>query len=94
MAAPIEVKGILDSTKSANDPYVLCEASQPQRVLVIINMNHPHLADIDDNGLLNYFRHCTYDALAEWKARNQASSIDPTTIRRLKDQLFALASRW
>lgn len=89
--APIEVKGILDSTKSANDPYVLCEASQPQRVLVIINMNHPHLADIDDNGLLNYFRHCTYDALAEWKARNQASSIDPTTIRRLKDQLLRVS---
>ena len=58
---------------------------------MIINMNHPHLADIDDNGLLNYFRHCTYDALAEWKARNQASSIDPTTIRRLKDQLLRVS---
>jgi hypothetical protein len=84
----VKVLGILDTTKSANDPYVLCEASQPDRVLVIINMNHPHLAEIDDNGLLNYFKHCTYDALAEWKARNQASTVDPATIRRLKDQLL------
>lgn len=85
---PIEVRGILDTTKSPNDPYVLSEASQPNLVLVIINMNHPHMAEIDENGLLNYFRHCTYDALAEWKARNQAANVDPTTIRGLKDQLL------
>lgn len=52
---------------------------------------HPHLSEIDDNGLYNYFKHCTYDALAEWKARNQASTIDPTTIRRLKDQLLRVS---
>ncbi len=89
--AVVEVLGILDSTKSANDPYVLAEASQPERVLVIINMNHPHLATVDDNGLLNYFRHCTYDAVAEWKARSQSATIEPTTIRRLKDQLLRVA---
>ena len=87
----IEVRGILDTSKSPNDPYVLCEASKPNMVLVIINMNHPHVAEIDENGLLNYFRHCTYDALAEWKARNQASTVDPTTIRRLKDQLLRVS---
>ena len=88
---PVEVVGILDTTKSANDPYVISESSSADRVIVIINMNHPHLAQIDENGLLNYLRHCTYDALAEWKARNQAQTVDPGTIRRLKDGLLRVS---
>ena len=38
---PVDVVGILDSTKSPNDPYVLCEATQDDRVIVVINMKHP-----------------------------------------------------
>ena len=87
----VTVIGKLDTTKSANDPYVLSEATQESRVLVVINMNHPHIATIDENGLLNYFRHCTYDALAEWRARNQLSNVDPGTIKRLKDQFLRLS---
>lgn len=60
-------------------------------MIVVINMNHPHLSQIDENGLLNYFRHCTYDALAEWKALHQAQSMDPGTIRRLKDGLLRVS---
>jgi hypothetical protein len=86
----VTVLGKLDTTKSANDPYVLSEATQDDRVLVVINMNHPHVGTIDENGLLNYFRHCTYDALAEWRARNQLSTVDPSTIRRLKDSFLRL----
>ena len=87
----VKVLGKLDTTKSANDPYVISESTQDDRVLVVINMNHPHVATIDENGLLNYFRHCTYDALAEWRARNQLQSIDPSTIRRLKDGFLRVA---
>jgi hypothetical protein len=87
----VSILGILDTTKSMNDPYVISEATLPDRVLVVINMNHPHVAEIDENGLLNYFRHCTYDALAEWRARNQAQTVDPGTIKRLKDDLLRLS---
>jgi hypothetical protein len=86
----VTVLGKLDSTKSLNDPYVISEATHEDRVVVVINMNHPHLGTIDENGLLNYFRHCTYDALAEWRARNQAASIEPSTIRKLKDGFLRL----
>lgn len=88
---PVRVVGVLNSTMSPNDPYVISEATQADRVLVVINMTHPHIGEIDENGLLNYLRHCTYDALAEWKARNQVSTIDPGTIKRLKDQLLRVA---
>jgi hypothetical protein len=70
---------------------VLSEATQEDRVVVVIHMNHPHVQRIDENGLLNYFRHCTYDALAEWRARNQLASVEPSTIRKLKDQFLRLA---
>ena len=89
--ATVTVLGKLDTTKSMNDPYVLSEATQEDRVVVVINMNHPHVQMIDENGLLNYFRHCTYDALAEWRARNQLASVEPSTIRKLKDQFLRLA---
>ncbi|HSH58495.1 MAG TPA: ATP-binding protein [Acidimicrobiales bacterium] len=88
---PVVVVGVLDTTKSQHDPYVISEASQPDRVLVVINMNHPHLGEIEENELLNYFRHCTYDALAEWKARNQAAGLDPGTIKRHKDKFLRVA---
>jgi hypothetical protein len=88
----VTVLGKLDSQKSVNDPYVISEATQEDRVVVVINMGHPHLNTIDENGLLNYFRHCMYDALSEWRARNQVSpSIEPSTIRRLKDKFLRLS---
>ena len=27
-------------------------------MIVVINMAHPHLSTVDENGLLNYFRDC------------------------------------
>jgi len=86
--ADVSILGVLDDSRSIYDPYVISESTQPNRVVVAINMKHPHVAEIDENGLLNYFKQCTYDALAEWQARNQASTIDPGTIRRLKDKLL------
>jgi hypothetical protein len=83
----VDVVGILDSAKSPNDPYVLCEATQDDRVIVVINMKHPQVGSIDENGLLDYFRFCTYDALAEWRARRQGT-IEPSTIRKLKDSFL------
>jgi hypothetical protein len=54
-------------------------------------MNHPHVQQVSgSDGLLNYFRHCTYDAIAEWQARNRASTTDPDTIKLIKDRLLRL----
>jgi hypothetical protein len=83
----VDVVGILDSTKSPNDPYVLCEATQDDRVIVVINMKHPQVGSTPEDGLLDYFRFCTYDALAEWRARRQGT-IEPSTIRKLKDSFL------
>jgi hypothetical protein len=87
--APLEVLGYLAHDKSPEDPYVVSESTDPARVLVIINFSHPHLEQIQGSeNLVNYFRQCTYDAIAEWQARRLVSGTDPATIRRLKDRLL------
>jgi hypothetical protein len=80
----VRVIGKLDSTKSQNDPYLMLETTHDDRIVVIINMNHPQVGTIEENGLTNYFRYCTYDAIAEWRAR-RVHTLEPSTIRKLKD---------
>lgn len=85
----LEVVGYLAHQSSPNDPYVLADATNDQRVLVVINLQHPHFRHIaGSEGVLNYFRDCTYDAIAEWQARHRTARLDPDTIKILKDKLL------
>jgi len=43
------------------------------------------------SGVMNYFRHCIYDAIAEWQARRKQGKIDPSTIKILKDGLLRVS---
>ena len=82
------VLGYLAMTASANDPYVAVDATEDDRVIVTINVNHPHWQQISGaEGVLNYFRDCTYDALAEWKAR-RAHQLTPETVKIFKDKFL------
>ena len=74
---------------SVNDPYVADESANPGEVLVLVNMTHPHWGQLKgSDGVLNYLRHCTYDAIAVWQARHQASRLDLDTLKILKDRLL------
>ncbi len=74
------------------DPYVVCESGQNDKIIVIINMEHPHVSQISgEQGLINYFRHCVYDAVAEWQAQRHRSTLDPNTIKMLKDGLLRVS---
>lgn len=89
-----ELIGFADSTLSPENPYVVSETSADNKIVVIINMRHPHVQrDVDQNGLLNYLRHCTYDALAEWRATRQHAPLDGGTVKRLKDDFLRLGVR-
>ena len=75
-----------------NDPYVVCEAGQDGKIIVIINMQHPHVLNVEgEQGLINYFRHCVYDAVAEWQAQRLRSKLDANTVKMLKDQLLRVS---
>ena len=77
---------------SVNDPYVAADAAQETEIVVVVNMAHPHVSQIEGSmGLLNYLRHCMYDGLAEWQARRRQANLDPDTIKFLKDNLLRLS---
>ena len=85
----LEIRGFLLSDSSPNDPYVVVEATADSRVLIIVNTQHPHWKLLSGSeGVLNYLRHCTYDGVAEWQARRKQASLDPDTIKVLKDRLL------
>lgn len=85
----LTILGYLGDEMSPNDPYVVVDSTEADRVVVIVNQHHPHIELITGSeGFLNYLRHCTYDAIAEWQARHKASTIDPDTIKLLKDRLL------
>lgn len=88
----IEVAGYLVNDASPNDPYVAVESTRNARILVVVNMQHPHCNQLEGaQGVLNYLRHCVYDGIAEWQARHMAGRLDPETVKILKDRLLRLA---
>jgi hypothetical protein len=89
VVAALAVKLYMDAEMSPNDPYVVTDSAREDEVLVIVNTTHPHWGQLKgSDGVLNYLRHCTYDAIAEWQARSKAARIDPDTIKLLKDKLL------
>ena len=77
---------------SVNDPYVVADSAKASGVLILVNMTHPHWKQLKgSDGVLNYLRHCTHDAIAEWQARHQAARLDTDTIKILKDRLLRVS---
>ncbi len=80
------------SEKSEFEPYVLTETTiEERKIIVIINMLHPHIQEmISPDSFTNFIRHCIYDGVAEWKAIKLRGSIQPHTIKFLKDGLLRI----
>jgi hypothetical protein len=88
--AGLTIKLYIDDRMSANDPYVINDSiSDKDTVIVIVNKNHPFWNELDGAiGILNYLRQCVYDAVSEWKAYFIKSSMQPDTIKHIKDDLM------
>jgi hypothetical protein len=78
--------------KSEFEPYVLTETTiHENKVIIIVNSIHPHVQDMTNSeSFLNFIRHCVYDGVAEWKAVKLRGSIQPFTIKFLKDGLLRI----
>lgn len=88
----VTIRGFLAHDLSGNDPYVAIDTSRPDELIVIINLQHPHIRFIGDSeGMLNYLRHCTYDAIAEWKAVQKTGRLSADSIKLIKDRLLRVS---
>lgn len=78
---------------SPNDPYVILDSAVEQDVIIVINMSHPFvLTQVEgEDGVLNYLRHCIYDAVAEARARSASTPMTPETVKMLKDHLLRVS---
>lgn len=78
---------------SPNDPYVVVETAKAEDITIIINFVHPYVrTQIEGEvGVLNYLRHCIYDAVAEAKARSIHRPLDADTVKLFKDQLLRVS---
>jgi hypothetical protein len=87
------VKAYLSTDGSPFDPYYVSEITK-NGVLVVANQLHPHWGELEGSeGVLNYLRHCVYDAVAEWQCTRNDAAVRPETIKLLKDQLLRLPSQ-
>ena len=86
------IKVFLPHNLSILDPYMLPESARENDIIVIVNPNHPHWHELKaSEGVLNYLRHCVYDAIAECLVLRKAARIDPDTIRMVKDGLLRVS---
>jgi hypothetical protein len=91
-AGKLEVSLYLVKDMSPNDPYVIIESTRSAtKVIVIVNLSHPHWAELTNReSITNFIRHCAYDGVAEWKAYSATGSIDPDTVKLIKDNLLRI----
>ena len=77
---------------SPNDPYVIIESTKSETsVIVIINLAHPHWSQLTNSeSITNFIRHCTYDGVSEWKAFFATGTIEPDTVKLIKDNLLRI----
>ncbi len=92
IGSQLEVAVFVEADMSANDPYVIYEAATSDKICVIINQSHPHFSQIEGTeGVANYFRHCIYDAIAEWQTARKVGTVNPDTVKTIKDGLLRVA---
>src|SRR5262249_3354878 len=74
-------------------PYVVSESTQSNKIIVVVNKNHPYWSTqlSGTESVRDYLRQCVYDAVAEWQARAKASTIDTNTVKLLKDHLLRVS---
>lgn len=87
---PTSVNVFLTKDTSPNDPYYASDYATSD-VVVVVNTRHPYWAQISgSDGVLNFLRHCVYDALAEWKCTRKMGEIQPDTVKMIKDSYLRM----
>ena len=74
---------------SERDPYLGVEIGTGDTLSIVINMNHPHVNDLNGRmGVLNHLKACTYEGVAQWKVNKSWGEDSPSLIRAIKDSLL------
>ncbi len=87
----LEVFVIISDESSIYDPYLITKArAEKSKVTVLLNKNHPYWLNLDKHSAYSFLLNCIYDGIAEWKAYFLVRTIDPNTIKLIKDHFLRL----
>ncbi|MBI3234311.1 MAG: ATP-binding protein [Bacteroidetes bacterium] len=88
----LEITVVLSEDSSPYDPYLIVQArSERNKLTILINKNHSYWDELDDkNSEYNFLLNCIFDGISEWKANFIAESIDPDTIKHIKDHFLRI----
>lgn len=86
----LKVTVILNSDSTIYEPYLVIRfRSQKDEIGILINRNHPHWKTMESvEAIFNFIKHCIYDGISEWKANWLIGSLEPETIKMIKDRLL------
>lgn len=81
---------IISENGSPYDPYVLSKArAEINHLTVIVNKSHIYWRGLKKPDLVyEFLKHCIYDGISEWKANFRQNSLNPDTIKTIKDYLL------
>lgn len=82
----------INDDTSPYEPYLITKSTaNKNEVIIIINKLHPYWIQLKNTDqVYNFIRHCVYDGVAEWKAWFIGQSLNPETIKNIKDQLLRI----
>lgn len=87
----LEISIILSESSSPYDPYLIVKArAEKNKLTIVLNKNHSYWNELDENSAFDFLLNCIYDGIAEWKANFILGSIDPSTIKMIKDHFLRL----
>ena len=80
--------------RSENDPYVRISAGAEAGVIhIILNATHTYYGELEADDIREeVVRQFIYDALAEYRVSKLMSSLNPNSVRRMKDELLRVSS--
>lgn len=85
------IRVYIDTLGSVNDPYFVNEDREDNQIVVVVNALHPHWSMLEgENAVVNYLRHCVYDAVAEHRAARR-NRLEPDTVKRIKDNYLRVS---
>jgi hypothetical protein len=86
----LSVTGYLDRGLRPDQEYYVAQLERGDRLLVIVNLNHPYVAGMKADVLADHLKHSVYDAIAAWRVRNDSSGGTVDMLTFFKDNLL----RW
>jgi len=88
--AGIKVTVIINLYASVYDPYLVIRFRASETELsILINGVHPHFKKLNTGEMIfDFIKHCIYDGLSEWKANWRVNSLEPETIKMIKDHFL------